>query len=119
RIPHSPSLSAYEYATDVTTPDIYGDYGSDTVAWLVGDDNSTFLGSKNGLMQQENMGPHDMLRSVLGEGRTDEEIEKALEASGYDLSATLSSLMQEQQESTGNNGLNAGSPPFVYNSTTE
>jgi hypothetical protein len=39
------------------------------------------------------MSPYDMLRSILGEAKTDEEIETALEANGYDLSATVMSLM--------------------------
>ncbi|KAK6517428.1 hypothetical protein TWF281_004085 [Arthrobotrys megalospora] len=107
RIPHSPSLNAYEYATDVSTPDIYGDYGSENVAWLVADDNPTnYLSSRGGLMQQDNLTPHDMLRSVLGEGRTDEEISAALETCGYDLSATLSMLMD--QEGITNNGNGGG-----------
>ncbi|KAK6359934.1 hypothetical protein TWF696_001060 [Orbilia brochopaga] len=104
RIPHSPSLNAYEYATDVHTPDIYGDYGSENVAWLVADDNPTnYLSSRGGLMQQDNLTPHDMLRSVLGEGRSDDEISAALDACGYDLSATLSMLM-EQEAPMGGNG---------------
>jgi len=95
-------LSAYEYATDVVTPDIYGDYGSDTVDWLVGDDDSmNYLNAKDGLMQQETMSPHDILRSVLGVTRTDEELERALEASGYDLSATLSTLMDQEMDRGG------------------
>ena len=39
------------------------------------------------------MSPYDMLRSILGESKTDEEIEAALETNGYDLSATLIALM--------------------------
>ena len=34
-----------------------------------------------------------MLRSVMGDGKSDEEIEGALEANGYDLSTTLMNLM--------------------------
>ena len=37
-----------------------------------------------------------MLRSVLGDGKSDEEIEAALEANGYDLSKTLMNLMDQQ-----------------------
>lgn len=76
-------------------PEMYGDFGSETVAWLVGDDNTMGYGGRAVL--QENMSPHDMLRSVLGEGRSDEEIEHALEMCGYDLSATLAMLMEQQQ----------------------
>ncbi|KAF3913600.1 hypothetical protein ABW20_dc0110648 [Dactylellina cionopaga] len=111
RIPHSPSLNAYEYATDVTTPDIYGDFGSENVAWLVADDNPTnYLSSRGGLMQQDNLTPHDMLRSVLGEGRSDDEISAALDSCGYDLSATLSMLMEQEGiihvSNNGNGGFN-------------
>ena len=43
--------------------------------------------------QQSEMSPFDMLRSILGESRSDEEIEAALEANAYDLSATIAALM--------------------------
>lgn len=94
-IPHSPSLSTYEPALvqEVTT-ESYGDYGSDTVQWLLGDDNAMGYAA-------ENMSPHDMLRSVLGEGRTDEEIDQALEHCGYDLGATLAMLMEQQSMQNG------------------
>ena len=39
------------------------------------------------------MSPYDMLRSVLGETKTDDEIENALTIHEYDLSATLAALM--------------------------
>ncbi|PWW78771.1 hypothetical protein C7212DRAFT_273090 [Tuber magnatum] len=100
-IPHSPNLNNYEpsFSSDPGfPPEAYGDFGSETVAWLVGDDNSMGLGNRSAL--QENMSPHDMLRSVLGEGRSDEEIEQALEVCGYDLSTTLTMLMDQQH---GNN----------------
>ena len=42
------------------------------------------------------MGPYDMLRSVLGNERSDDEIEIALEANGYDLTAALLALMGGQ-----------------------
>lgn len=43
------------------------------------------------------MSPYDILRSVMGEAKPNEEIERALETNGYDLSATILSLMGEQQ----------------------
>jgi hypothetical protein len=46
--------------------------------------------------QQVDMSPYDMLRSILGESKTDEEIESALEINGYDLSTTIMSLMANQ-----------------------
>lgn len=111
-LPHSPSLSSYEFSEPTTLQNDYGDYGSDTVDWLVNDDinsrpSSSGAGSayESGLSgaaaswiqpQQHEMSPYDMLRSVLGDGKSDEEIESALEASGYDLSATLANLMGSQ-----------------------
>jgi hypothetical protein len=42
------------------------------------------------------MSPYDILRTVLGDRRSNEEIEAALEANGYDLGATIASLSQDQ-----------------------
>ena len=108
-IPHSPSLSAYQPSETSPTPEIYGDFGSDTVDWLVNDDSgstesSSFTGdgTLNGAAaewvqpQIMDMSPYDMLRSILRDDRSDEEIEKALESNGYDLSATIIALMGPQ-----------------------
>lgn len=111
-IPHSPNLNSYEFSEPNTANNDYGDYGSDTVDWLVNDDShsrpsSSGAGSayESGLSgaaaawiqpQQNDMSPYDMLRSVLGDGRSDEEIENALEANAYDLSATIMNLMGSQ-----------------------
>ena len=111
-IPHSPSLSSYEFSEPSVTQNDYGDYGSDTVDWLVNDDlqsrptssggGSAYDGSLSGAAtswiqpQQNEMSPYDMLRSVLGDEKTDEEIESALEANSYDLSTTLVNLMGAQ-----------------------
>ena len=111
-LPHSPSLNSYEFSEPGTFQNDYGDYGSDTVDWLVNDEfnsrpSSSDAGSayESGLSaaaaswiqpQQHEMSPHDMLRSVLGDGKSDEEIESALEANGYDLSTTLANLMGSQ-----------------------
>lgn len=111
-IPHSPSLSSYEFSEPSLTQNDYGDYGSDTVDWLVNEElqsrpTSSGAGSayESGLSgaatswiqpQQNEMSPYDMLRSVLGDGKTDEEIESALEANSYDLSTTLMNLMGAQ-----------------------
>ncbi|KAI9802227.1 MAG: hypothetical protein M1825_002948 [Sarcosagium campestre] len=114
KIPHSPSLNAYEFPRE-TAPaaELYGDYGSDTVDWLVNDDAMSNASSSavshgyesnlNGAAaafiqpQQAEMSPYDILRSVLGEGKSDGEIERALESNGFDLTATIMSLMGEQQ----------------------
>ncbi|KAF1959060.1 CCCH zinc finger and SMR domain-containing protein [Byssothecium circinans] len=109
-IPHSPSLSAYQFSEGASpNTELYGDLGSDSVDWLVNDDSgstesSSILGdgTLNGAAaewiqpQTVDMGPYDMLRSILRDDRPDEEIEKALEASGYDLSAALLTLMGTQ-----------------------
>ena len=100
-IPHSPSLNAYEFSDSSPAPDIYGDYGSDNVDWLVADDTASNA-SSNGTGQlsaaapewlpQPDMGPYDILRSVLGDRKTNEEIEEALEKNSYDLGATIAQL---------------------------
>jgi len=110
-IPHSPSLNAYEFPTDTSPPqELYGDYGSDNVDWLVGDDgisisSSSAGGGQSGLNaaaaeyiqpQQLDMSPYDMLRSILGPSKSDEEIEAALAMHGYDLSATIMAFMEGQ-----------------------
>ncbi|KAI9741104.1 MAG: hypothetical protein M1834_002817 [Cirrosporium novae-zelandiae] len=102
-IPHSPSLNAYEFSEPSPEPDEYGDIESDTVDWIVNDDTASNVSSTGGVSaaswmqsQQSDMSPYDMLRSVLGDGRTDEEIEKALDENGYDLSATINALMASQ-----------------------
>lgn len=107
-IPHSPSLSAYQFSENSPTPEIYGDLGSDSVDWLVNDDagstSSSLVGDGmlNGAAaewvqpQTMDMGPYDMLRSILRDDRPDEEIEKALEVNNYDLSAALLTLMGSQ-----------------------
>ncbi|OCK83838.1 hypothetical protein K432DRAFT_162130 [Lepidopterella palustris CBS 459.81] len=107
-IPHSPSLSAYQPSETSPAPEVYGDLGSDTVDWLVNDDSgsteSSFTGdgTLNGAAaewvqpQIMDMSPYDMLRSILRDDRSDEEIEKALESNGYDLSSTIMALMGSQ-----------------------
>lgn len=46
--------------------------------------------------QQSDMSPYDMLRSILGPSKSDEEIEAALAIHGYDLSATIMAFMDGQ-----------------------
>lgn len=109
-IPHSPSLSEYVPSEPSLERNDYEDYGSDTVDWLVNEDAlsrpSSSAGSTlgNGLnataadwapqaTQQSEMSPHDMIRSVTGDLKSDEDIEAALEANGYDFTSTIMSLM--------------------------
>lgn len=114
-IPHSPSLNAYEFPTDTSpTQDIYGDYGSDNVDWLVSDeggrDTPSSSSGQSGLNaaaaefmqpQQTDMSPYDMLRSILGPAKSDDEIEAALASHGYDLSATINAFMEGQLTTDG------------------
>ena len=112
-IPHSPNLNSYEFSEPPGNHTDYGDLGSDNVDWLVSEGpssrptssgaGSAFESSLNAAAapwiqpQQNEMSPYDMLRSVLGESKTDTEIEAALEANAYDLSATTASLMGNQE----------------------
>ena len=112
-IPHSPNLNSYEFSEPPGIHADYGDLGSDNVDWLVSEGpssrptssgaGSAFESSLNGAAapwiqpQQNEMSPYDILRSVLGESKADSEIEAALEANAYDLSATIASLMSNQE----------------------
>jgi hypothetical protein len=115
-IPHSPNLSAYEFASDLTpATEILGEYQTENVEWLTNDDAvsvTSSVGTPSGLnaaapefssmaSQQVDMSPYDMLRSILGPTRTDEEIEAALAMHGYDLSATIVSIMEAQSQDSG------------------
>ncbi|KIW93127.1 uncharacterized protein Z519_05732 [Cladophialophora bantiana CBS 173.52] len=101
-IPHSPSLNAYEFSDASPAPDTYGDYGHENVDWLLADDSASNTSSTatGGLsaaapewVPQPDMSPYDILRSVLGDRKTDEEIEEALNKNSYDLGATIASLL--------------------------
>ena len=111
-IPHSPSLDTYELSDPANERNEYGDFGNDSVDWLVNEEitsrpsssgtGSVLESSLNAAAatwiqpQQNEMSPYDMLRSVMGDGKSDEEIETVLEASGYDLSTALMNLMGNQ-----------------------
>ncbi|KAI9823682.1 MAG: hypothetical protein M1826_007651 [Phylliscum demangeonii] len=118
-IPHSPNLNAYVSLHETTPgPDISGEYESDNVDWLVNDDAASVASSTGAAApqfdhaasmasmsmspgpaaawlqpQQVDMSPYDILRSVLGYAKTDEEIEGTLQASGYDLTTAIMVLM--------------------------
>lgn len=107
-IPHSPNLNAYEFSDQSQVSDFYSDFGNDSnVDWLVADDaqsttSSVGTMSASGALSATapefvpDMSPHDILRTVLGDNRSNEEIEAALEANGYDLGATIASFSQDQ-----------------------
>ena len=106
QIPHSPSLSTYQFSDPSQASDSYVDMGSDGVDWLVNDDassttswgDSSVNGPASDFMQpvSVDMTPFDIIRSVLRDERSDEELNSLLEANGYDLSQTISSLMENQ-----------------------
>ncbi|KAI4201202.1 MAG: hypothetical protein LQ350_003379 [Teloschistes chrysophthalmus] len=106
-VPHSPQLESYQFSEPGDVQNDYGDITSDNVDWLLNDEprsrpssSGTGAGSVNDgssyEAQQNEMSPYDMLRSVLGDDRSDEDIEAALAANSYDLSMTLMSLMGSQ-----------------------
>lgn len=101
-IPHSPNLNAYEFSDAGPAPDIYGDYGHENVDWLLADEtasnaSSTATGGLSAAapewVPQPDMSPYDILRSVLGDRKSDDEIEEALNKNSYDLGATIASLL--------------------------
>ncbi|KAJ6189650.1 hypothetical protein N7519_004558 [Penicillium mononematosum] len=106
-IPHSPNLNAYEFSDQSQISDFYGDLGGDNnVDWLVADDANSTTSSTGGVSTPgalsatavefvPDMSPHDILRTVLGDKRSNDEIEAALEANSYDLGATIASLSQD------------------------
>lgn len=127
-IPHSPNLNAYEFASDITpAAEILGEYQTENVDWLVNDDTislSSSVGTTRSLnaaapefsslsAQQVDMSPYDMLRSILGHTRTDEEIEASLAAHNYDLSATISSIMENRAQDGAGVGIQIEEPKNV------
>ncbi|KAL1966692.1 hypothetical protein VTN77DRAFT_3889 [Rasamsonia byssochlamydoides] len=105
-IPHSPSLNAYEFSDQSQSSDFYGDFGSESnVDWLVADDATSVTSSVGGLSASApefvpDMSPHDILRSVLGDHKSNEEIDAALEANSYDLGATIAALSEDHNKNT-------------------
>lgn len=131
-IPHSPNLNAYEFAND-TSPaqEIYGELQTENVDWLVSDDAlsvTSSVGNASGLnaaapeyvsSQQSDMTPYDMLRSILGQSKSDDEIETALALHGYDLSATITAMMEPQgSESTDTAALSPESKGLLIGKST-
>ena len=106
QIPHSPSLSAYQFSEPTSSTEQYGDYGSDNVDWLVNDDassNASFGDSAFGSYPSDwvqpsmvEMSTYDMLRSVLRDDKSDEELEQVLQLNGYDFSQTIMALADPQ-----------------------
>ena len=100
-IPHSPRLDAYQFSEYSPPNEAYGDLGSEAVEWLVNDDAANnAAGDPNGYPADWSaanaMDPYDLLRSILGADKTNDELEKALEDSNYDLTATIVAAMEGQ-----------------------
>jgi hypothetical protein len=105
-IPHSPRLDAYQFSDASPNPNLYEDINGDNVDWLVNDENAGRASSFNAdaslngaaaeWTQPQTMDPYDMLRSIMKDDKSNEDIEKALEENGYDLSATIIALMDNQ-----------------------
>lgn len=101
----SSSYNAYEQGAYGTSAGSYDEYGNDP-DWQGSDDGAsitssayngdTGLGSGCDWVQPQmvQMSPYDIIRSVLRDDRSDDEIENVLEANGYDLSAAIASLME-------------------------
>lgn len=110
-VPHSPSLNAYRFNDEPPSQEVFGDYQSDNVDWLVSDDAASVtssIGNASGLnvaapefvstRQETDMSPYDMLRTILGPTKTDDEISAALAMHGYDLGATVQAIMETQMQ---------------------
>lgn len=104
----SPSYVIHDINEISSSPDNLGDYCNDLSNWQTNDEagsnaSSSHLsdgGFRSGLSDynqtsMNDMSPFDMLRSILRDERSNEEIEKALEAHNYDLSATILFLMDK------------------------
>lgn len=100
----SASYTTFDYNDNTPSPNPFDDLGND-VDWQGSDDGTSVTSSAYTDMpiggdwlspHMVEMSPYDILRSVLREERSDEEIERVLEASGYDLSAAIASLMEGQ-----------------------
>ena len=113
-VPHSPTLSNYEFSESHSGNTEYGDIASDSVDWILNDGLSSRPSSSGAVSvtetglnaaaaswvqpQTSQMSSYDILRSVLGDGKTDEEIGSALEANSYDLSSAIATLMDGAPE---------------------
>ena len=111
-IPHSPSLDSYGFSEPSVDRDDYGDLSSDFINEIMNEDSASRpsssgagSASESGLNaaaaswvqpQQNEMTPYDMLRSVMGDGMSDDEIERALYKNNFDFNTTVMNLMDEQ-----------------------
>lgn len=99
----SPIGSGRDYRGFSNTADP-SDYKNDGLDWGYDDDMISNTSSAAGgdwlsggeYTQTMEMNPYDILRSVLRDTKTDEEIEAIMEANSFDLSAAIMSLMEGQ-----------------------
>ncbi|KAL9050647.1 MAG: hypothetical protein Q9162_006506 [Coniocarpon cinnabarinum] len=113
----SPSLNPASFFDKDPGPDNFGEYGNDGAEWANTDDNASNASSSQGAdwasipefqPQAMDMSPYDMLRSVLRDQKTDDEIEAILETNGYDLSSAIMSLMEtgsDENQTTTSSGV--------------
>ena len=105
----SPVQKIHDISSVNGSPDVTIGYYSDSTDWQVNDEvgsnaSSSHLSDSGFRLGLDNcarplvndMSLFDMLRSILRDERSKEEIEKALEANNYDLSATINFLMDGQ-----------------------
>jgi len=102
--PPAPKLGyEFDQSTAMPSPNPYEDF--DPMDWPGSDDGGSVASGFGGGMgdvgdfmpsQMMEMSPYDILRSVLRDEKTDQEIEQILEANGYDLSSAIMSLMDTQ-----------------------
>lgn len=102
-IPHSPSLNRYEFSTaSPAPPDAYDDFDSDYIDSLLDDDAASITSVGSGITlnaaasewvpPQSSMSTFDMLRNVLGDQLSDDQIESVLEENNFDLASTMAAL---------------------------
>lgn len=101
-IPGSPSLDSYEFTPSSTSQSQdyfdFGTEGNHDVDWLVNDEGGTQTPAEGGFVapQTVDMSPFDIMRSIFREDKTDDEIQKVLEESGYDLTTAIAMFMESQ-----------------------
>lgn len=90
----------YDHNSAAPSSSLYDDY--DSMDWPGGDDGAGmgmgYAAEGNEYLQPQmvEMSPYDILRSVLRDEKSDQEIEQILEVNGYDLSAAIAALMEGQ-----------------------
>lgn len=99
-IPGSPSLDTYQSAPNSAA---LGSFDFDVedshdVDWILNDDGPPQTPGEGSFVASQtlDMTPFDMIRSIFRDDKTDEEIQKVLEESGYDLTTAIAIFMESQ-----------------------